>query len=116
LLKSVLDKFFPDKSEQERQQLAAALTIVQGQLTINQEEARSVGIFKGGWRPFIGWICGIGLAFQFLVAPLGTWIVTLAGYPIPFPELDLGTLLTLLAGMLGLGTLRTQEKIKGVTK
>lgn len=88
---------------------------VTAQIAVNQAEAASPKIFVAGWRPFIGWVCGVGLAVQFLVNPLATWIATLAGHPIAFPVLDLGTLLTLLLGMLGLGTMRTFEKVNGAS-
>lgn len=84
------------------------------QIQVNQTEATSPDFFKSGWRPFVGWICGTGLAVQFLVSPLATWVAALMGHAIAFPPLDMGTLMTLLAGMLGLGTLRTAEKVKGV--
>jgi hypothetical protein len=122
----VLDKVIPDPAAKaaaalelvklqqngELAQMAAEVQLAQGQLEINKIEAATDGVFKGGWRPFIGWVCGVGLATQFVVAPLATWIATLVGHSIAFPALDLGTLMTLLFGMLGLGGLRTYEKIK----
>jgi hypothetical protein len=72
-------------------------------------------MFVAGWRPFIGWVCGAGLATQFLVGPLFTWVAALLGKPVVFPVLDLSTLVTLLIGMLGLGGMRTLEKVNGVT-
>lgn len=86
---------------------------LQGQLDIDKQEASSQSVFVSGWRPFIGWICGAGLGVQFLVNPLVTWIAALAKHPVQFPTLDLGTLLTLLFGMLGLGAMRTYEKVQG---
>lgn len=86
---------------------------LQGQLDTNKQEAASTSMFVAGWRPFIGWICGVGLGTQFIVNPLFTWISALSTkthVPIPFPTLDLGTLMTLLFGMLGLGAMRTYEK------
>ena len=71
-------------------------------------------LFRGGWRPFTGWICALGLGTQFIVAPILTWVSLLFGHNIAFPALDMSVLLTLLFGMLGLGTLRTQEKLRGV--
>ena len=94
--------------------LAAETDLAKGQLAVNQAEAASGNGFVGGWRPFIGWVCGTGLAFQFLVAPLGTWGAALAGHPVAVPDLDMSTLSTLLIGMLGLGGMRTLEKIQGV--
>lgn len=86
---------------------------LQGQLDINKQEASSTSMFVAGWRPFIGWICGIGLGVQFIVNPIVTWIAALAKHAVQFPSLDLGTLMTLLFGMLGLGALRTYEKVQG---
>lgn len=114
LAETVINKLFPDKSEAERQQLAAALTIIQGQLDTNKAEAANPNMFVAGWRPFIGWICGTGFGVQFIVGPLGQWIATLAGHPVVFPPMDLGTMIPLLLGMLGLGGMRTVEKVQGV--
>ncbi len=84
------------------------------QIEINKAEAANPTVFVSGWRPFIGWVCGVGLGTQFLIAPFATWVAKLRGYDIAFPELDMGTLMTLLAGMLGLGAMRTTEKINKV--
>jgi len=93
---------------------AKILDQVSAQMDINKVEAASQSIFVAGWRPFIGWICGSGLGIQFIVGPIVTWLSALFGHPVTFPTLDLGTLLTLLLGMLGLGTMRTYEKTNGV--
>jgi len=98
----------------EFKDIDAQLALAQGQTDINKVEAASPNLFVSGWRPFIGWVCGSGLAFQFLLAPLITWGTNLAGHSVPVPSLDLSTLLTLLLGMLGLGSMRTYEKTKGV--
>lgn len=97
----------------ELKQLEADLQLSLAQTAINVEEAKSPDNFRGGWRPFVGWVCGFGLAVQFLVGPLATWGSALAGHPTQFPDLDLSTLLTLLFGMLGLGALRSYDKTKG---
>ena len=86
---------------------------VTAQIEVNKQEAASPNMFVAGWRPFIGWICGFGLGCQFIVAPVFTWISALVKHPTPFPTLDLGTLMTLLLGMLGLGGMRTYEKVQG---
>ncbi len=125
---NLVDKIIPDpqaKAQAQLQliqmqqagdfkQLETDLALAQGQMETNKIEAASPSLLVSGWRPIIGWICGAGLAVQFLVSPLFTWIATLAGHPVVFPQLDMGTLLTLLGGMLGLGSLRTVEKLKGV--
>ena len=94
--------------------LAADTAQAQAQAAVNQAEASNPNIFVAGWRPFIGWVCGLGLLSQFIVAPFATWVAGLFGKPIVFPSLDLGTLLTLLLGMLGLGAMRSYDKTNGV--
>lgn len=97
----------------ELAQLAADTDLAKGQLAINQAEAGNANIFVSGWRPFIGWTCGAGLAYQFVFSPLLTWTAGWFGHTIAAPSLDLGTLVTLLFGMLGLGSMRTAEVITG---
>lgn len=108
LVTAAVNKIWPDKTEQEKAELAAAVSLIQGQLDINREEAKSLNWFVAGWRPYIGWICGTGLGYQFLIYPI------LIAFLPKIVQLDMGTLLTLLLGMLGLGGLRSFEKIKGV--
>ena len=104
---SVINKIWPDKSEQEKIALRNAFELINGQIEVNKVEAASPSLFVSGWRPYIGWICGNGLAYQFLVYPI------LIAWQPKIVQLDMGTLLTLLGGLLGLGTLRTVEKLKG---
>jgi hypothetical protein len=116
LAKTVVSTIWPDKSEQERAQLAAALALVQGQMEINKVEAANPSVFTSGWRPFIGWVCGAALVYQYIIRPAVSWGVVAAGHPLPpMPGLD-DNLWQLLLGMLGLGGLRTFEKVKGATK
>lgn len=114
LAKTVVSRIWPDKTEEERQQLAAALTIVQGQLDANKAEAASPSAFTSGWRPGIGWVCALALFFQYIARPMLMWfgIVTGHQWP-PLPGID-DNLWQLMLGMLGLGGLRTFEKAKGV--
>ena len=105
LATSIVSRIWPDKSVEEQQQLAAALTLLQGQMATNQEEAKSTNWFVAGWRPFIGWICGSGLLYQFLIYPI---LIAFAPHIV---QLDMGTLLSLLGGLLGLGAMRTAEKM-----
>jgi hypothetical protein len=118
---ALIDRLVPDKAANDaakatlaQMALTGELQNVAGQIQINITEASSKSLFVSGWRPFVGWVCGLGLAVQFLVNPIFTWVAQLVGHPTPFPSLDLGTLLTLLFGMLGLGGLRTYEKLNGV--
>jgi len=113
LVTTVVNKIWPDKTEQEKQELAAALTVVQGQLEINKVEAAHSSIFVAGWRPASGWICNIGLLYTFLLQPLLTWLCTVAGVAQP-PGIPFDALYVLLGSLLGVGTLRTVDKVKGV--
>lgn len=126
----ILNKVIPDKAAREKAQLellaqqqAGAFREMDdqlkrdlGQMEVNKAEA-STDMFRGGWRPFVGWICGAALGYQFLLRPLLVWGTALGGHAdvVP-PELDLGDLMTVLGGMLGLGSLRTFERVKGVGK
>lgn len=83
---------------------------VLAQLEINKAEAASGSVFKGGWRPAVGWVCALGFAVNFLVSPIA------AGFGIDVPQADTQVMLPVLMGMLGLGGLRSYEKVKQVTK
>lgn len=116
LATAVIGRLWPDKSESERAQMAAALTIVQGQLDANRVEAASQSGFTSGWRPAIGWVCGAALAMQYIARPLVAWVVIVTGHPLPeLPGID-DNLWELMFGLLGLGGLRTFEKTRGVAR
>ena len=115
LASSVINKIWPDKTQQEKDQLTAAVALVQGQIAINVEESKSPSIFVAGWRPYVGWVCGMALAYTYLIYPILTWIVPIWRPELIVPKLgNDGMLYELLFGMLGMGGLRTFEKIKGV--
>ncbi len=117
LANTVIAKIWPDKSEAEKQQLAAAVVLVQGQLEVNKVEAVNPSVFVSGWRPFIGWVCGAALVYHYILRPMLPWLLALFSHPVPpIPPLDMGDLITILLGMLGLGGLRTVEKIQNVAK
>ena len=98
-------------SEKHAQDLALA------QIKVNAAEAASGSLFKGGWRPFVGWVCGVAFCYHFILQPLVIFIVAIVGVDIPdLPEFRMNTLLTVLGGLLGIGGLRTYEKQKGLTK
>jgi hypothetical protein len=117
----VFDRVFPDpaqaaaaKLELMKLQQSGELTQIAGQIDINKIEAASSSVFVSGWRPAIGWVCGAGFAVQFVIGPLAEWGSALAGHPVKFPQMDTGTMMPLLLGMLGLGGMRTAEKMQGV--
>lgn len=116
LANNVINKIWPDKSEQEKQELAGVLVLLQGQLAVNQAEAANSSLFVAGWRPFVGWTCGAAFAFKFVGGPLLVLVANYFGHQIALPEFDYSEMSTILLGMLGLGGLRTVEKIKGATK
>ena len=94
-----------------------AQEIALGQLEVNKAEAASGSLFKGGWRPFIGWTSGVAFAYHFVLQPILVFVLTASGVDLPeLPEFDMSTLLTVLGGMLGIGSLRTYEKKSGLTK
>jgi hypothetical protein len=99
--------------ELEMALIASESEIAKSQSEVNKAEAASGNLFASSWRPLAGYVCVLGLAYQFLIQPLISWVSGVNMWPGP-PQLDLGDLITLLGGMLGLGTLRTTERLKGV--
>ncbi len=127
ILGNVLEKIIPDPAAQadakvkllemaQKGDLAvldAETRLALGQMEINKAEA-TTDLFRGGWRPATGWVCVAGLVYQFIVQPILPWLVSVAGGSVPpLPAIDNETLMVLLTGMLGLGGLRTFEKVKG---
>jgi len=120
----LLDKFIPDAAEKARlaHEIATmaekqAHELALAQIEVNKAEAASTSVFKGGWRPFIGWVCGTAFAYHFVLQPLLVFIIAVYGLQVPdLPDFDMASLMTVLGGMLGLGGLRTFEKAKGVAK
>ena len=123
----LIDRFFPDPEKKAAAQLelikmqqtgelaalAATTDLAKAQLAVNEREAQSASLFVSGWRPAIGWICASALAYQFILRPMVLFAAAYAGHPIPNPPALDDTLWQLLFGMLGLGGLRTYEKVKG---
>ena len=103
------------RRELEMAQLAADTDLAKAQAAINQTEAANPNLFVSGWRPFVGWVCGLGLAYAFLIKPIASPLIQ-KWSGVPMEALDVGTLLTLLFGMLGLGGMRTVEKLSGVAR
>jgi hypothetical protein len=117
----VIDRVWPDpekaaaaKLELFKMQQSGELAAMAGQLDINKTEAANPSVFVSGWRPFIGWVCGSGFAIQFVIGPMAEWGSAVYGHPVKFPQMDMSTMMPLLLGMLGLGAMRTAEKMQGV--
>jgi hypothetical protein len=119
----LLDKFIEDKDQKNKLAHEIA-TMAQkhaheanmAQVDVNKTEAQHRSVWVAGWRPACGWICAVALGWHFVISPLLMFIASIFGYTLPVPHFDMGSLMTVLMGMLGLGGLRTFEKQKGVTK
>ena len=119
---TIINKIFPDpaqaanaKLELLKLQQSGQLAEMTAQTDINKVEAANSSLFVSGWRPACGWICALALGYQYLLRPLGGTIASVLGVAIPaMPGLD-DNLWQLLMGMLGMGGLRTFEKIQGVS-
>ena len=120
----VVGRFLPEdkeaKAKVEReieQQLTDHLAKIDlAQLDINKQEAAHRSVFVAGWRPFIGWTCGIALAYNYVLQPILIFVLAQTGHLMNLPSMDLNEIMPVLMGMLGLGGLRTFEKYKGVSK
>jgi len=118
---TLITRIFPDPAQADAAKLellklqqTGELASMTAQTDINKAEASNSSLFVAGWRPCCGWVCALALAYQYLLKPLLTWILTTAGYTVPpMPGLD-DNLWQLLMGMLGMGGLRTFEKVQGV--
>jgi len=120
----VVERFLPEDKEaraKAERSLKAQLTthlakIDLAQLDINKQEAAHRSVFVAGWRPFIGWTCGIALAYNYVLQPILIFVLAQTGHLMDLPSMDLNEIMPVLMGMLGLGGLRTFEKYKGVSK
>ena len=119
-ISGIVSKVIPDRDAQikiqaelEKQMLAIEADQLSGQREINKVEASSSSLFVAGWRPACGWVGAFGLAWQFVLAPVATWIATLCGSHILLPVLPSGDLLNLVFALLGIGSLRSFDKWKG---
>ena len=120
---SLLDKFIEDKDQKNKlaHEIATmadkqAHEIAKAQMDINKEEAKSRHWWIAGWRPATGWICALAMGYHFIIQPFLIFFLALFGMKMDLPSFDMDTLMTVLLGMLGLGTLRTVEKSKKLTK
>lgn len=129
IIGTLLDKLIPDPKAAadaklkalemaqrgELAQLDAEVKLALGQMEVNKAEAQSTSAFASSWRPIVGYVCAAGLLYTFLLQPILPWLALLFGKQMPaMPSLDTDALMTLLLGMLGLGGLRSYERVKGV--
>jgi hypothetical protein len=113
----VFDKFVPDpeaKAKAEGELRSSLQLWDKGQTDVNVVEAANPNLFVSGWRPFIGWVCGAALAYQYVAAPLLMWVATSLHITLAAPPKLDGMLWELVFALLGMGGLRTLEKVRGV--
>ena len=126
LVGPIVNKFvdrIPDGNERarakeslERELVEAANSAMLAQTEINAVEAQHKSIFVAGWRPFIGWVCGVGIAWSMVVQPVAQWAMLAWGAGTELPTIDTSYLMELVTGMLGMSGLRTFEKMRGVAR
>jgi len=119
----LLDKFIEDKDQKNKlaHEIATMADkhsheIAKSQIEVNKEEAKSRHWWIAGWRPACGWICTLAMGYHFIIQPFLIFFLALFGLDIDVPSFQMDTLMTVLFGMLGLGSLRSFEKHKGITK
>jgi len=120
---TLINKIFPDPAQADAAKLellklqqSGELAVMTAQTDINKEEAKSTSLFVSGWRPFVGWVSGSAFALHFLLLPIANFILVANGHKEVVLAFDMQTLLTVLMGLLGLGGMRTYEKVQGVAK
>ena len=120
---TLINKIFPDPAQADAAKLellklqqSGELAVMTAQTDINKEEAKNTSLFVSGWRPFVGWVSGSAFALHFLLLPISNFILVANGHKEVVLAFDMQTLLTVLMGLLGLGGMRSYEKVKGVTK
>ena len=104
------------KEALEKELVDAANSVMQAQTEINKAEAAHKSIFVAGWRPFIGWVCGVGIAWSMVVQPVAQWAMIAWGDGTELPTIDTSYLMELVTAMLGMSGLRTFEKLRGVSR
>ena len=122
-LGTLIDRLIPDRAaaerakvEMEQQLVTAANQAALAQVEVNKVEAGHSSVFVAGWRPSIGWVCAAGLAWAFVVAPIASWALLVLGIKAELPAIQFDHLLELVLAMLGIGGLRTFEKMRGVAR
>ena len=120
---TILDKVVADKDlkEQLSHDIATMAErhshdVIKAQIEVNKEEAKHRSLFVSGWRPAVGWTCTLALLSNFILIPMTNFILVLADSDIAIPLIDVSTMMPVLMGMLGLGTMRTVEKINKVER
>lgn len=120
--KGIIDRFLPDPAEKAKAELElfkmtqeAEMKEVLAQLEINAKEAQNPSIFVAGGRPFFMWVGGAGFGYAIILQPIFTWFARIQGWADP-PEINIDLLWPVVAGLLGIGGLRSIEKVKGVSK
>lgn len=122
---ALIERIFPDKIKQDEAKLkllelqqtgelavlTATTQLALKQGDINVEEAKSESLFKSGWRPGLGWVCVCSFAAKYVGGPLLFVVAQYTGHLITLPPIDMTEMLPILIGMLGLGSLRTYEKV-----
>jgi roadblock/LC7 domain-containing protein len=122
-LGTLIDRLIPDraaaekaKAEMEMQLVNAANEAAMAQVEVNKIEADHSSVFVAGWRPSIGWVCAAGLAWAFVAAPVASWALVAFGIKAELPAIQFDHLFELVLAMLGIGGLRTFEKLRGVAR
>lgn len=115
----VIERIVPDKAKAAEMKHEVAMSLVTSdiaQMAINKEEASHPNVFVSGWRPAVGWVCVIALFFNYIISPLLAWAAVIWMHDAIIPQLDISELLTLLFGLLGMGTLRSYDKRQGTAR
>jgi hypothetical protein len=122
-LGTLIDRLIPDraaadkaKAEMELQLVQAANAAAMAQVEVNKIEAGHSSVFVAGWRPSIGWVCAAALAWAFVLAPVASWALVVLGVKAELPAIQFDHLFELVLAMLGIGGLRTFEKMRGVAR
>ena len=119
----LLDKFIEDKDQKARlaHDVATmaqkhAQELAKAQLDVNKVEAAHKSMFVAGWRPAVGWVCCVGLGYNYLFIPMANFVLVLSNSNVIVPPLDLSGMMPVLMGMLGLGAMRSYEKVNNVAR
>lgn len=120
---TILDRVLPNKMENDaakaellKMQLGGDIASITGQIEIDKAEATNQSVFVAGWRPWIGWVCGVAFAYTYVLQPFLQF--TLVAFKVDFdatklPILNVGEMMPVLLGMLGLGAMRSYDKAQG---